>query len=91
MTPGEARARAVLCNCTEEPHTNWCPADNAPLVAQVVAALAAVRQEERERCAAVAVSYAQAYMSEDTWGDGRQCGESIAAAIRAGEVTDGGG
>lgn len=36
-----------------------------------------------EACAEVAISYAQAYMSEETYGDGRQCGEQIAAAIRA--------
>lgn len=55
------------------------------LKAEIAADIRAAVMEEREACRKIAVSYAQAYMSEHTHGDGRQCGESIADAIRARE------
>ncbi len=43
------------------------------------AALAALREAAEK----IALDYAAVYMSENTFGDGRRCGEQIAAAIRA--------
>lgn len=50
----------------------------------VIAAKDAEVRAERERCHKIAVDYMSVYMGENTYGDGRKCGEQIAAAIRAG-------
>ena len=46
-------------------------------------AQAGARRAVWEEAALIAISWAQAYMSESTYGDGRKCGEQIAAALRA--------
>lgn len=43
----------------------------------------AIRAETLEEAAKIATDYAAVYMSENTHGDGRKCGEQIAAAIRS--------
>lgn len=67
----------------DTPDKQRCDTARTAVLTAHRAAVAEAVERERERCHKIALDYAIVYMGENTHGDGRKCGEQIAAVIRA--------